>query len=175
MVRRRLAGLLALVTSCCSGSTPAPDPSRTPSASAPDWFVERAAETGLDFVHVNGMSGRFYMPEVIGSGVALFDYDQDGDLDVYLVQGQPLGPGAPASRGGTPLTDRLYRNDLRVDADGTRHLHFTDVTAQSGIDARGYGMGVAVGDIDNDGWPDFYLTKFNAPNQLFHNNGNGTF
>jgi len=137
--------------------------------------VDRAKETGLDFVHVNGMSGHFYMPEVIGSGVALFDYDQDGDLDVYLVQGQPLGPGAPASRGGTPLTDRLYRNDLRIDADGTRHLHFTDVTAQSGIDARGYGMGVAAGDIDNDGYPDLYLTKFNAPNQLFHNNRNGTF
>ena len=137
--------------------------------------MDRAKEAGLDFVHVNGMSGQFYMPEVIGSGVALFDYDQDGDLDVYLVQGQPLGPGAPASRGGTPLTDRLYRNDLRVEADGTRWLHFTDVTAQSGIDARGYGMGVAVGDIDNDGRPDLYLTKFDAPNQLFHNNGNGTF
>jgi hypothetical protein len=147
-------------------------PLRTPAA---DWFVDRAKETGLDFVHVNGMSGQFYMPEVIGSGVALVDYDQDGDLDVYVVQGQPLGPGAPASRGGTPLADRLYRNDLRVDADGTRHLHFTDVTAQSGIDAHGYGMGVAVGDIDNDGYPDLYLTKFDAPNQLFHNNRNGTF
>ncbi|HET9266753.1 MAG TPA: CRTAC1 family protein, partial [Vicinamibacterales bacterium] len=135
----------------------------------------RARDTGLDFVHVNGMSGRFSMPEVIAPGVALFDYDQDGDLDVYLVQGQPLGPGAPASRGGTPLTDRLYRNDLRVEADGTRRLRFTDVTAQSGIDAHGYGMGVAVGDIDNDGRPDLYLTKFDAPNQLFRNNGNGTF
>ena len=93
------------------------------------------ARSGLDFVHVNGMSGRFYMPEVLAPGVALFDYDQDGDLDVYLVQGQPLGPGAPASRAGTPLTDRLYRNDLRVERRRTRRLHFTDVTAQSGIDA----------------------------------------
>ena len=140
-----------------------------------EWFVDRARDAGLDFVHVNGMSGKFYMPEVIAPGVALFDYDQDGDLDVYLVQGQPLGTGAPASRGGTPLTDRLYRNDLRVEADGTRQLHFTDVTAQSGIAASGYGMGVAVGDIDNDGRPDLYLTKFNAPNQLYRNNGNGTF
>jgi hypothetical protein len=119
-----------------------------------DWFVDRAHDSGLDFVHVNGMSGHLYMPEVLAPGVALFDYDQDGDLDVYLVQGQPLGPGAPASRAGTPLTDRLYRNDLRVDPDGTRHLHFTDVTAASRIEPRGYGMGVAVGDIDNDGWPD---------------------
>jgi enediyne biosynthesis protein E4 len=121
------------------------------------------------------MSGQFYIPEVLAPGVALFDYDQDGDLDVYLVQGQPLGPGAPPSRGGTPLTDRLYRNDLRVEADGTRRLRFTDVTALSGIDARGYGMGAAVGDIDNDGRPDLYLTKFDAPNQLFRNKGDGTF
>ena len=121
------------------------------------------------------MSGRFYMPEVLAPGVAFLDYDQDGDLDVYLVQGQPLGPGAPASRAGTPLTDRLYRNDLQVGADGTRRLRFTDVTAQSGIAPRGYGMGVAAGDIDNDGRPDLYLTKFNAPNQLLRNNGDGTF
>ena len=94
---------------------------------------------------------------------------------MYLVQGQPLGPGAPATRAGTPLTDRLYRNDLRVNADGSRQLHFTDVTASSGIAPRGYGMGVAVGDVDNDGRPDLYLTKFNAPNQLFRNNGDGTF
>ena len=175
MSRRRAVLVLAsLFVAACSAGEPKGSPLRS-TAQAADWFVDRAKEAGLDFVHVNGMSGQFYMPEVIGSGVALFDYDQDGDLDVYLVQGQPLGPGAPASRGGTPLTDRLYRNDLRVEADGTRRLHFTDVTAQSGIDARGYGMGVAVGDIDNDGRPDLYLTKFDAPNQLFHNNGNGTF
>jgi hypothetical protein len=171
-----LAGLCA-----CSSGGPEGQPLRTAGdrsgapQQAADWFVERAKESGLDFVHVNGMSGRFYIPEVLAPGVALFDYDQDGDLDVYLVQGQPLGPGAPASRGGTPLTDRLYRNDLRVEANGTRQLRFTDVTAQSGIDAHGYGMGVAVGDIDNDGRPDLYLTKFDAPNQLFRNNGNGTF
>jgi hypothetical protein len=71
--------------------------------------------------------------------------------------------------------DRLYRNDLVVRADGTRALAFSDVTAASGIDARGYGMGVATGDINNDGWVDLYLTKFDAPNQLLRNNGNGTF
>jgi hypothetical protein len=167
-----LAGLCA---AACSSGEPEGSPLRTGDDARAEWFVDRARDAGLDFVHVNGMSGQFYMPEVIAPGVALFDYDQDGDLDVYLVQGQPLGPGAPASRGGTPLTDRLYRNDLRVEADGTRRLRFTDVTAQSGIDARGYGMGVAVGDIDNDGRPDLYLTKFDAPNQLFRNNGNGTF
>jgi hypothetical protein len=144
-----------------------------------DWFAERAAESGLDFVHVNGMSGHLYIAEIMAPGVALLDYDNDGDLDVYLVQGQPLDqpdsrssvtPPRPAS-----LTDRLFRNDLRVAADGSRTLHFTDVTSASGIDARGYGMGVAVGDFDNDGWVDVYLTKFDAPNQLFRNKGDGTF
>jgi hypothetical protein len=168
--------LAGLCLAACSRSTDPESAGAPPhGGKAADWFVDHARESGLDFLHVNGMSGQFYMPEVLAPGVALFDYDQDGDLDVYLVQGQPLGPGAPASRGGTPLTDRLYRNDLRVEADGTRRLRFTDVTAQSGIDARGYGMGVAVGDIDNDGRPDLYLTKFNAPNQLFRNNGDGTF
>jgi hypothetical protein len=76
---------------------------------------------------------------------------------------------------GQRPNDRLYRNDLTVRLDGTRTLHFTDVTAASGIEARGYGMGVATGDFNNDGWVDLYLTKFDAPNQLLRNNGNGTF
>ena len=182
MIRHAAVVLAGLYLAACSAGEPKGSPLRS-DASEPEgrplraagWFVDRAKESGLDFVHVNGMTGQFYMPEVIGAGVALFDYDQDGDLDVYLVQGQPLDSSAPASRRGTPLTDRLYRNDLSVGGDGTRRLHFTDVTAQSGIDARGYGMGAAVGDIDNDGRPDLYLTKFDAPNQLFHNNGDGTF
>jgi hypothetical protein len=108
-------------------------------------------------------------------GVALFDYDNDGDLDVYLVQGRLLGTGTPLMPPPAgPPGDRLYRNDLETKADGTRVLHFTDVTRQSGIVPRGYGMGVAAGDIDNDGWVDLYLTGFGR-NQMFHNNGNGTF
>ena len=73
-----------------------------------------------------------------------------------------------------PLTGRLFRNDLEIRPDGTRTLHFTDVTDRSGIDARGYGMGVATGDIDNDGCVDLYLTYF-GPNRLFRNNCDGTF
>jgi hypothetical protein len=135
----------------------------------------------MDFVHFSGMSGELYMVEVIGSGAALFDYDNDGDLDAYLVQGRMLGPGKSIAEALFPpadpssLGDRLYRNDLRVEPDGTRTLRFTDVTAASRLDSRGYGMGVASGDVDNDGWIDLYLTKFDAPNQLFRNNGDGTF
>jgi hypothetical protein len=134
-------------------------------------FVDRAAASGLDFVHFNGMSGRFYQPEITGPGAGVLDYDGDGDLDVYLVQGQPLGPveGAPAA-----LRGRLYRNDLTIAADGSRRLRFTDVTEASRIDARAYGMGVAAGDVDNDGCVDLYLTNF-GPNALWRNNCDGTF
>ena len=145
-----------------------------------EWFTDCAEAAGLDFVHFNGMSGEFYLPEIMSPGVGLLDIDNDGDLDVYLVQGQLLGTGKTPSQalfpppGSLPLTGRLYRNDLTVQADGTRTLRFTDVTDDSGIDARGYGMGIAAGDIDNDGWVDLYLTNV-GPNQLFHNNGDGTF
>jgi hypothetical protein len=141
-----------------------------------DWFIDRAAESGLDFVHFNGMSGKFYMAEILAPGVGLFDYDNDGDLDVYLVQGHMLGTGHPLfpPKSSKPPTDRLYRNDLQVAPDGTRTLHFTDVTRESGITSQGYGMGVAAADFNNDGWVDLYLTKF-GPNQMFRNNRDGTF
>ena len=146
----------------------------------PEWFTDRAEAAGLDFVHFNGMSGEFYFPEIMPPGVGLIDVDNDGDLDVYLVQGQLLGTGKTISQtlfpppGPFPLTGRLYRNDLVVQADGTRTLRFTDVTDESQIDARGYGMGVVAGDVDNDGWVDLYLTNLGS-NQLFRNNGDGTF
>ena len=139
-------------------------------------FVDRAAETGLDFVHFNGMTGGFYQPEMMGPGAGLFDYDNDGDLDVYLAQGELLGDGTPLMPlpDGQPPGDRLYRNDLQVRADGTRTLRFTDVTERSGVPAGGYGMGVAAGDYDNDGWVDLYLTRFGR-NRMLRNRGDGTF
>lgn len=143
-----------------------------------DWFIESAGAVGLDFIHVNGTSGHFYYPEILPPGVALFDYDNDGDLDVFVVQGHMLGtsvpqPGPPEER-TTGLGARLFRNDLQVHRDGTRTLRFTDITGRSGIAARGYGLGVATGDIDNDGWIDLYITNFGS-NQMLRNNGNGTF
>ena len=163
------AALLPLVAGCGGGEQAQPPVSAPPAA---EWLVDRAAESGLDFVHVNGMSGQYYEPEIYPPGAALLDYDNDGDLDLYVVQGQMLGPGkTPAD---AVLRDRLYRNDLSVGPDGRRTLHFVDVTATSGIDVRSYGMGAAAGDFNNDGWTDLYLTRL-GPNVLLQNNGNGTF
>ncbi len=141
-----------------------------------DWFVDATADSGLDFVHFNGMSGELYFPEMMGAGAALFDYDADGDLDLYLVQGTMLGPDkalddavfAPAHP--PPLTDRLYRNDWTA-SDGVR---YTDVTATAGQLGTGYGMGVAAGDYDNDGLVDLYVTNLGS-NQLLRNEGGGRF
>ena len=177
--------LLALGLAGCTGesnragSSAGQEHSRGASAQD-DWFTDRAEETGLDFVHFNGATGQFHYPEILPPGVALFDYDNDGDLDVYVVQGRMLGPELDPRTAlipphdSRPLTGRLFRNDLQVRADGTRVLHFTDVTEQSGINANQYGLGVAAADVDNDGWVDLLLTNFGTT-QLFHNNGNGTF
>src|SRR6266545_4776799 len=141
---------------------------RMPAAPDP-LFVESAAATGLVFTHVNGATGKYYLPEMMGAGVALFDYDNDGDLDVFLVQSGAIDAGENA-----PAACRLFRNDLSVSADGRRTLRFTDVTKQAGITVRGYGMGAAVGDYDNDGYLDLFVTGFGAAT-LLHNNGDRTF
>jgi enediyne biosynthesis protein E4 len=155
------------------------------------WFTDATAASGLTFTHFNGMSGQLYYPEIMPPGVALFDYDNDGDLDVFVVQGRMLG-STPIDRAwapprdGAPLRGRLFRNDLTVAGDGRRTpgpperaareggLHFTDVTERSGLTAGGYGMGVATGDYNNDGCIDLYVTTLGS-NQLFRNNCDGTF
>jgi hypothetical protein len=174
--------LAVILIGCTAGGTPSPSDATVAEtkAGANDWFIDRALDSGIDFVHVNGMSGEFYFPENMAPGVGLLDYDNDGDLDLYLVQGRMLGhskalDSAVSSPGDVrPSGGRLLRNDLTPAGAGPRTLHFTDVTAASGIDARGYGMGVAAGDVDNDGCVDLYLTNF-GPNQLFHNRCDGTF
>jgi hypothetical protein len=127
------------------------------------------------------MSGELYMAEMMGGGAALLDYDDDGDLDVYAVQGRMLGAGIGVEkavfppRHEPPFSDRLYRNDLSPDGRGAPR--FVDVTVASGVGALagdGYGMGVASGDYDGDGWVDLYVLELGA-NRLLRNRGNGTF
>jgi hypothetical protein len=139
-----------------------------------------AATTGLKFRHYNGMTGKLFLPEIMGSGAALFDFDNDGDLDVYLVQGSVLESTDKPMRTLFPWRESteprgvLFRNDLTMRKDGSRSLKFTDITEESGIAASGYGMGVIAGDVNNDGWPDLYLCNLSS-NQLYLNNGNGAF
>lgn len=136
---------------------------RPPAAAAPEraeMFRDIAGQSGIAFRHQTGAQGQFLLPEIMGSGAALFDFDQDGDLDVFLVQG------------AAPAISRLYRNEL-VPAG---KLAFTDATAAAGLaqPAQGTGMGAALGDFDNDGRPDLLVTRFGR-NALYRNLGGGSF
>jgi len=137
-------------------------PPQTPTgAGAPQpWFEEIAARAGIDFVHHSGHDRRHYLPEIMGGGAALFDMDNDGFLDLYLVQSGSLSD--PSSGSG----NRLYRNR----GNGS----FEDVTERSGAGVHGYGMGVAAGDFDNDGYTDLYVTNYGR-NVLLKNDGRGHF
>ena len=120
-------------------------------------------ETGIDFQHTDGSGGKRYIVETVASGVATFDYDDDGLIDIYFLNGQPLrGTKAP----NEPPENRLYRN--------LGGFRFQDVTDQAGVGDTGFGLGVCVADFDNDGCPDVYVANF-GPNVLHRNNGDGTF
>ena len=126
-------------------------------------FVDVAAQAGLTLVNTCGSKEKWYIIEAKGGGAAAFlDYDNDGDLDVYLINGSTLEGFKP----GQEPTNKLYRNN----GDGT----FTDVTERAGVGDTGWGMGCSVADYDNDGYPDIYVTNY-GPNVLYHNNGDGTF
>jgi len=132
-------------------------------SAAPPLFTEiPASESGITFTHTAGLSPQMYFPETGGAGCAFLDYDNDGWMDIYLVNSGPCDFYKPP----TPLRNALYKNNR----DGT----FTDVTLKAGVPGNAYGMGVAVGDYDGDGLPDIFLTQY--PNSiLYHNNGDGTF
>jgi enediyne biosynthesis protein E4 len=124
--------------------------------SGPAWFEDVTDKVGLNFVHDAGPVGDYFMPQQVGSGAALFDFNGDGLLDIYLLQN-----GGPEGQ-----ENRLYQQ--------LPNGCFQDVSKGSGLDIAGYNMGVAVGDVNNDGWPDVLVTQYNGV-KLFLNNGDGTF
>lgn len=130
----------------------------------PAWFVDVAAKAGITVRNVNGdPENKKYIVESTGSGVAILDYDRDGWMDIFLINGQELHP---ERQKGEPPTSHLFHNNH----DGT----FTDVTAKAGLVSTAWGQGACVGDYDNDGFDDIYVTDY-GKNRLFHNEGNGTF
>ncbi len=132
-----------------------------PGAATPR-FSDVTAAAGIDFRHVNGATGSKFVIETVGAGVGFFDYDNDGLLDIYLIN----GAATPGSQYPAPPQNALYNNS----GDGT----FTDVTSSANVGDTGYGMGMAVADYDNDGDLDLYLGNFGA-NVLYNNSGDGTF
>jgi hypothetical protein len=174
-----LLAFWALASGCGADPPGADTPPRSAANRAAldePWFTDRAKESGLDFVHVNGSSGQLFIPEILAPGAAFFDFDSDGDLDIFIPQGRLLGGGAASSPIGSspPPQSRLYRNDLRIGPDGSRTLAFTDVTQESRIQVRGYPMGAAAADVNNDGCVDLFVTGFGR-NQLFRNGCDGSF
>jgi hypothetical protein len=132
-------------------------------AECPIRFRDVTAQTGIDFVHTHGGSGRKYIVEEMSAGLATFDYDNDGKIDIYFLNGRPLA----GTKTKAQPTNRLYRN--------LGGFRFKDVTDEAGVGGgAGYGLGVCAGDYDNDGYQDLYLNNY-GENILYHNNGDGTF
>jgi len=150
-----LSRFVGAVLVCVCAASPA-------DAACPIQLRDVTRMTGITFKHTDGSCGRRYMFETMSAGVALLDYDGDGDVDIYFLNGAPLR--------GTKVTvaprNALYRND--------GNFKFTDVTRQAGVGDTGYGLGIAVGDYDNDGHLDIYVNNY-GPNVLYRNNGDGTF
>jgi hypothetical protein len=133
-------------------------------------FIDATTGSGIDFHHIASLTARKYMLEVMGSGLGVLDYDNDGRLDIFLVNGAPVADPTPRGtiprKPGPPYWHRLYRQTLAG--------KFEDVTEKAGVQGTGYGFGVAVGDYNNDGNEDLYVTEYGS-NLLYHNNGDGTF
>src|SRR6202163_2389606 len=158
MVKRSLATILvfalAILLVAQTGIGAAPETSTVQ-------FRDVTQQAGIHFVHNHGAFGKKYLPETMGPGVAFIDYDNDGWQDIFIVNGMDW-PGHTRNRS----TPKLYHNNH----DGT----FTDVTHKARLDVEMFGMGVAVGDYDNDGFDDLFVSAL-GQSRLFHNNGNGTF
>jgi len=170
-----LAFQLASVTSlsfapCAVAQEKTPASTVVPTKDIPARFVDITKQVGVHFEYKSSHTSKKYLIETMAPGVALFDYDNDGRLDIFLVNGAPLEDPTPKGtipkKTGPAYWNRLYHQK----SDGT----FEDVTEKAGLQGEGYSMGVAVGDYDNDGYEDLYVTAYGG-NRLYHNNGNGTF
>ncbi len=158
--------LLGLAAPALVSAAPTAAPQESESASPKAWFTNVAQEAGVTWSHISDRSDKYRFPEIMGGGTALFDYDGDGDLDLYFVQGGILGASAAdVVRPG----NKLFRNDTK---DGV--MRFTDVTDEAGVGDTNYGMGAACADYDRDGDIDLYVTNV-GPNTMYVNNGDGTF
>ena len=168
ILRRRfqLAQIPSLLLLFCLGCGHPAAPPRQTSDTPPEsvWFEEVAADWGIRFVHSPGEVGRYFMPESIGSGAAIFDYDNDGQLDIYLLQN--AGPCDPADTATVAKPNQLFRQ--------VEPGKFENVSEASGANVCGRGMGVAAGDVNNDGWNDLFLTEYGRV-RLLMNQHNGTF
>jgi peptidoglycan hydrolase-like protein with peptidoglycan-binding domain len=141
-----------------------------PEKATPGRFVDMTSALGINFQYLSSHTSKKYLPETMGAGVALFDFDNDGRLDIFFVNGAPISdpelPRAVPQKTGPKYWNRLFHQK----PDG----RFEDVTEKAGLPGAGYGMGVAAGDYDNDGYEDLYVTAY-CGNRLYHNNANGTF
>ena len=154
-----MSRLILIVFITLAGCSETPSENLTiPLKNSSNWFLDESVKQELNVPWISGDTGEFNMPEIIGGGGAVLDYDKDGDMDLYIVQGGSLGSD-------TVQGNSLYRNDGSL---------FTDVTEESGTGDFGYGMGVSTGDFNNDGFVDLYITNVGA-NVLLKNNGDGTF
>lgn len=140
------------------------------SNAAPGEFVDITPASGVRFRHLASHTGKKYLIETMGSGVALFDYDNDGRLDIFLLNGAPIADPTPKGTIPRKMSSRYWDRLFHQRPDGS----FEDATEKSGLQGVGYGMGVAIGDYDNDGFEDIYVTAYGG-NKLYHNNGDGTF
>jgi hypothetical protein len=161
MIWCALAGIVA--AAAVAGVTSIPRRLPAPEEAFPIQLHDVTGDTGIAFRHTDGSGGRRYILESMSCGLATFDYDGDGLIDVYFINGRPL-LGTKAE--GPPPTNRLYRN--------LGGFRFEDVTDRAGVAEAGYGLGVCIGDYDNDGHPDVYVSNF-GPKVLYRNNGDGTF